>query len=70
MAWIGKVVGPGFNEIAAKYKASDKAESYLAGKIRSGGQGIWGPVGCPPAAGINDADAALLARWILRGTPD
>ncbi len=65
-----KVVGPGFNEIAAKYKASDKAESYLAAKIRSGGQGIWGSVPMPPAAGINDADAALLAKWILRGTPE
>ncbi len=65
-----KVVGPGFNEIAAKYKANDKAESYLAGKIRSGGQGIWGSIPMPPAAGINDADAALLAKWILKGTPE
>ena len=65
-----KVVGPGFSEIAAKYKANDKAESYLAGKIRHGGQGIWGPIPMPPSAGINDADAALLARWILKGTPE
>ena len=65
-----KVVGPGFSDIAAKYKANDKAESYLAGKIRSGGQGIWGPVPMPPAAGLNDADAALLAKWILKGTPE
>ena len=67
-----KVVGPGFNEIAAKYKdkGNDTAETYLAGKIRNGGQGIWGPVPMPPSAGINEAEAALLARWILKGTPD
>jgi cytochrome c len=65
-----KVVGPGFNDIAAKYKTNDKAESYLAGKIRSGGQGVWGSVPMPPPAGISDADATLLARWILKGTPE
>ena len=65
-----KVVGPGFGEIAAKYKSNDKAENYLAGKIRSGGQGVWGAVPMPPSAGINEAEATLLARWILKGTPD
>ncbi len=65
-----KVVGPGFSEIAAKYKSHDKAENYLAGKIRGGGQGVWGPVPMPPSAGINEAEATLLARWILKGTPD
>ena len=65
-----KVVGPGFSEIAAKYKSHDKAENYLAGKIRGGGQGVWGAVPMPPSAGINEAEATLLARWILKGTPD
>ena len=64
------MVGPGFGEIAAKYKSNDKAENYLAGKIRSGGQGVWGAVPMPPSAGINEAEATLLARWILKGTPD
>jgi cytochrome c len=64
-----KVVGPGFNDVAAKYKTLDQAEAYLARKIRSGGQGIWGSVPMPPAT-VSDAEAAKLAHWILRGTPD
>ena len=64
-----KVVGPGFNEIAAKYKGDAKAEAYLAGKIRSGGQGVWGATPMPPAAALNAGEAALLAKWIMKGTP-
>ncbi len=65
-----KLVGPGFNEIAAKYKNNDKAESYLAHKIRSGGQGVWGAIPMPPSAALNESEAALLARWIMKGTPE
>ena len=64
-----KVVGPGFSEIAAKYKGDAKAEAYLAGKIRSGGQGVWGAIPMPPAAALNAGEAALLAKWIMKGTP-
>ena len=64
-----KLVGPGFNEIAAKYKGQDKAESYLAGKIKAGGQGVWGPTPMPPSA-VNEAEATRLAQWILKGTPE
>ena len=64
-----KIVGPGFSEILAKYKGNDQAESYLAGKIRNGGQGVWGAVPMPPTAMLSDSDAGLLARWILKGSP-
>ena len=64
-----KVVGPGFSEIAAKYKGDAKAEAYLAGKIRSGGQGVWGAIPMPPSAALNAGEAALLAKWIMKGTP-
>ncbi|MBL8382070.1 MAG: c-type cytochrome [Burkholderiales bacterium] len=65
-----KIVGPGFNQVSEKYRAKDNAEAYLAGKIKAGGQGIWGQVPMPPSVTISDADAALLARWILKGTPE
>ena len=64
-----KIVGPGFDAVLGKYQSDAKAESYLAGKIKNGGQGIWGVVPMPPAAGLNDAEASLLARWILKGSP-
>jgi S-disulfanyl-L-cysteine oxidoreductase SoxD len=64
-----KVVGPGFNDIAGKYKSDATAAAYLAGKIKQGGQGVWGSVPMPPAT-VSDAEAQKLAQWILKGTPE
>ena len=58
-----KVVGPGFNEIAKKH--SGKTD-YLAGKIKSGGSGVWGPVPMPPQT-LPEADAKAIAAWIAKG---
>jgi cytochrome c len=58
-----KIVGPGFNEIAKKH--AGKAD-YLAGKIKSGGSGVWGPVPMPPQS-LPDADAKAIAAWIAKG---
>lgn len=58
-----KVVGPGFNEIAKKH--SGKAD-YLAGKIKSGGSGVWGPVPMPPQS-LPEADAKAIAAWVAKG---
>lgn len=62
-----KVVGPGFNEIAAKYKTKADAESYLAAKIKSGGSGVWGAIPMPPQAQLKDADVKAIAAWIVAG---
>ena len=64
-----KLVGPGFREIGAKYKAQDKADTYLAGKIKGGGQGVWGATPMPPAP-VSEAEAIRLAQWILKGAPE
>lgn len=58
-----KIVGPGFNEIAKRH--ADKAD-YLAGKIRSGGSGVWGAIPMPPQT-LSDADARAIAEWIAKG---
>lgn len=65
-----KLVGPGFSQVAEKYRSSERAETYLAQKIRDGGAGVWGDIPMPASAGLNEADALLLARWILKGTPE
>lgn len=61
-----KIVGPAFKDIAAKYAGRADAEAYLAGKIKSGGQGIWGPIPMPPQT-LPDADARTLAAWLAAG---
>lgn len=61
-----RIVGPGFREIAARYAARSDGESYLAGKIKTGGQGNWGAIPMPPQA-VPDADIGVLAKWLANG---
>jgi len=61
-----KVIGPGLREVAAKYAARTDAEAYLAGKIKSGGQGVWGAIPMP-AQTLSDADIGQIARWLAAG---
>ena len=58
-----KVVGPSFNDIAKKYPG--KAD-YLAGKIKSGGSGVWGPIPMP-TQGASDMDIKTIANWLAAG---
>ena len=61
-----KVVGPAFRDIAAKHGARPDAEAYLAAKIKSGGQGIWGAIPMP-AQTLPDGEAKLIAQWLATG---
>jgi cytochrome c len=59
------LVGPAFRDVAAKYRGDSAAAERLAQKIRAGGQGVWGQVPMPPNPGLSEADAKLLADWVL-----
>ena len=61
-----KIVGPGLQEIAARYAGRADAEAYLLGKIKGGGQGVWGPIPMP-AQSLPDNDAKALAAWLVTG---
>lgn len=58
-----KILGPSFREIGKKH--SGKID-YLAGKIKSGGTGVWGPIPMP-AQTLSDADAKTIATWLAAG---
>ena len=62
-----RLVGPSFRDISNKYKDKDRLESenYLSGKIKSGGQGVWGAVPMPSQT-LNLQESMQLARWLLR----
>ena len=62
-----KIIGPGFNEIAAKHKNKSDIENYLVGKIKNGGSGVWGAMPMPPQAQLKDADAKAIAQWLAAG---
>lgn len=65
-----KVVGPGFREVADKYKADKGAEGALIAKVRAGGMGTWGQIPMPPQAGPKDDELKAIVGWILAGAPD
>ena len=62
-----KIVGPGFNEIAAKYKDKADIQAYLVEKIKVGGSGVWGSTPMPPQAQLKDEDASAIPKWIAAG---
>jgi len=64
-----KMVGPGYRDIAAKYKDQAGAGEMLIQKIRKGGAGAWGPIPMPPNPAISDTDLKTVVDWILSGAP-
>lgn len=62
-----KIVGPGFKEVAAKYKGNDAAKADLTKSIKSGSMGKWGPIPMPPQAALSDADVTAVVDWLVAG---
>ncbi|TXK49372.1 c-type cytochrome [Pontibacter qinzhouensis] len=60
-----KLVGPAYAEVAKKYEFNDKNVDYLAGKIKTGGKGVWGEIPMTPHPDLKDEDAKDMARYIL-----
>jgi S-disulfanyl-L-cysteine oxidoreductase SoxD len=62
-----KIVGPGFNEIAAKHKGKANLEAYLVAKIKEGSAGVWGAIPMPAQPQVSDSAAKAMAQWIAAG---
>jgi cytochrome c len=62
-----KIVGPAFREIARRYAGRADAVDYLAAKIRSGGQGVWGSIPMPAQGQLKTPEAAAIAAWLADG---
>ena len=60
-----KIVGPAYQEIAAKYQTDAEAKAKIAEQIQKGGSGKWGPVIMPPFPQVNEAEVKILTDWIL-----
>lgn len=58
-----KLVGPSFQEIAKKQAGKI---DYLAGKIKAGSTGVWGPIPMPAQA-LSEAEAKTLGAWLAAG---
>jgi cytochrome c len=62
-----RIVGPAFADIGDKHRARADVEAYLVGKMKAGGSGVWGQVPMPPQPNLKDAEAKIIAQWILNG---
>ncbi|MEJ5994629.1 c-type cytochrome [Pedobacter sp. Du54] len=60
-----KIIGPAYQDIAAKYPANEENINLLANKIIKGGKGVWGTVPMTPHAKITQEDAKQMATYIL-----
>lgn len=62
-----KIVGPGYNEVMARYDGQPDAEGKLVAKVKAGGAGAWGSIPMPPNGHVKDEDLKTLVQWILTG---
>ena len=60
-----KLIGPAYQDVAAKYKTDKDALAKLTDKVKKGGVGVWGQIPMPPNAQVSDADIKQLVTWIL-----
>ena len=64
-----QIVGPAFRDIAKKHGDRVDAVTYLTGKIRLGGSGLWGAIPMPEQT-LNEADAKIIAQWLATGATE
>ncbi len=62
---INKILGPSYSEVAKKYEFTQANVTYLAGKIISGGSGVWGEIPMIPHVDLSQADSEKMAMYIL-----
>ncbi len=60
-----KLIGPAYQDIAAKYEATDENIEMLAGKIIKGGQGVWGQIPMTAHPQLSEQDAQQMVKYIL-----
>lgn len=58
-----KLVGPSYQDVAAKYTDADI--DHLAQKVIDGGKGVWGDIPMTPHAGLSKENAQKMVKYIL-----
>lgn len=62
-----KLVGPSYQDVAAKYKGDKSAVAKLSAKVKAGGVGTWGNVPMPANGAVPDKDVETIVKWVLAG---
>ncbi len=61
----GKLVGPGFKQIAKKYPYNEENKNSLAKKVVEGGSGVWGAIPMSPHPALSVDDAKKIVTYVL-----
>ena len=65
-----KLIGPSFEQVAARYKNAPGAVGELTKKIIDGSTGTWGDVKMPPHPDMELQDVKEMVKWILKNNSD
>ncbi len=60
-----KNIGPSYMDIAKKYANTEENLAMLAGKVKSGGSGVWGSTIMTPHPQIKDNELQSMVAYIL-----
>lgn len=60
-----KSVGPSYQDVAARYKGKPAEQKKIAGKIITGGTGVWGDHAMSAHPQLSEADAELMVKYIM-----
>ena len=60
-----KLVGPGYKDIANRYRGDKGAEAKLVKKVKEGGKGVWGDIPMAPNGHVKEQDIKTIVEWIL-----
>jgi cytochrome c len=58
-------IGPSYQAVADRYRKDPQASEYLAGKIITGGHGVWGEQNMSAHPDLPQSDAVQMADYIL-----
>ena len=61
----GPLVGPGFKDIAYRYKNDETATSRLESKVAHGGAGSWGSMPMPAMTNVKKEDIRIMIEYVM-----
>jgi len=59
------IIGPGYLQVAQRYRGDRRSRDYLAAKIQKGGSGNWGGQAMPAMTQVTATQARQIAEYIL-----
>jgi len=60
-----KLIGPSFKEIAGRYDETPDNLKLLAGRVKTGSSGVWGPIPMTAHPGNSDADLQAMVSYMF-----